>query len=60
MKLKAKLYSIVLVQLAIAVIMWYISADDPIGYQQAWAAMFGAELILVSVILYGAMKQFMR
>ena len=60
MKLKIKLYSIVLVQLAIAVIMWYVSLDNPIGYQQMWAAMFWVELILASAILYGAMKQFMR
>ena len=60
MKLKIKLYSIVLVQLAIAVIMWYVSLDNPIGYQQMWAAMFGVELVLASAILYGAMKQFMR
>jgi hypothetical protein len=40
--------------------MWYVSLDNPIGYQQMWAAMFGVELILASAILYGAMKQFMR
>ncbi|MCL4335352.1 MAG: hypothetical protein M1402_04570 [Candidatus Thermoplasmatota archaeon] len=51
MKTENVAYPIILVQLILAVLMWYYAVLAPNGYETIWAVMLFVELILLSILI---------